>query len=703
MAMVQCPYCRNQVSEEDNVCMYCGNKLKYQRRFCGKCGAPLESGAAFCTNCGKPVGGTGTVAEQLPGAVVVSAGGEQAVRRQIMHNTEPQQQAAQQMADYKDQTETAQQAMDRQPTRQQAEQAADYQHQAQNARQAMEQPDQTARQAADYRQQVQNAHEVMDQPKQQTAQQAADYQQQVQNAHEAMNPSGQQTAQQASEYQHMSDIGKEAAGQEAGKHISRSATAGARRAAKLGVETGKIAAKGATRSVGNMIGLKIAAIATAATVATGGATAGGVALVQHITESNSESNTAIVEEYEDSASATAAGPAIEEEPVAEAEPVIEEIDPALLEPELGDFLWSFHIFYISNDSNTRYEYDAEDPDLGIFRSVVRDGAPCVNFALYPGGSEGWVVHDFEPDPRGWFTDSLGYSEYNGQQVNWILEHIFHVPQERIEQFAREAEAEGDFYRTGEGRNLTYYTGFKPSDLGMENEIRVDSVKTDGEKYYVIYSHWYVPFDEPSQSTFLDRCYTVLAREEIDGKYYWTMYYHSSDVPKEFGLTLSEGELYDVMQQNGPIAIWCCEDFSGDGKKEAFAVIRRAEASAKNIIDQVCYIDSFGEVTQLAQDSDLIGLDYRTDSEEYSIEYDGYRFFTFDFGVYATGFRTALFGVKDNRPYELELSGELFGFYYEDNVLYTIEHDYSAGYHQFPRRELLFDSETLEFYRGERLD
>ena len=677
MAMIQCPYCGKQVSEEDNVCMYCGKKLKYQRRFCGKCGAPLEAGAAFCTNCGKPVGETVTVAEQLPGTVVVSAGGEQAARRQIMDNTEPQQQAVQQMADYRDQTETAQQVMDRQPARQQAEQAADYQQQAQNARQAMEQPDQTARQAADYRQQVQNAHETM-------------------------NPSGQQTAQQAADYQHMSEVGKETVAQEAGKHISRSATAGARRAAKLGLETGKIAAKGATRSVGNMIGLKIAAVATAATIATGGATAGGVALVQHIVESNSESNTAIVEEYEDSASAVTE-PVIEEEPAIEAEPVIEEIDPVLLEPELGDFLWSFHVFYASNDPNARYAFDADDPDSGIFRSIVQDIAPCVDFALYPGGKEGWTTHEFELDPRGWFTDSVGYSEYNGQQVNWILERIFHVPQERIEQFVREAEAEGDFYRTGEGRDLTYYTRFMPSGLGMEDEIRIDSVKTDGEKYYVVYSHWYVSLDAPSQSTFLDRCYTVLAREEIDGKYYWTMYYHSSDVPKEFGLTLSEGELFDAMQQNGPIGIWCCEDFNGDGKKEAFAVIKEEDSPTNNIVERICYINSFGEITQVYSDSGVIGRDYLESSDGYCFEYGGYRFFTFNFGIHATGYFTALFGIRDNDPYELEVSGLMKGLYYEDGIVYTIEDDYSAGYHQFPKRELLFDSETLEFYKGGRLD
>ncbi len=377
MKTVHCPHCGKQIHETDNVCMYCGTRLRYRNAFCFRCGAPIDTDAAFCSNCGCSVGETNPAADRLPGTVV-SAGGERTVQRQIMKNTELQQQETQQMADYRDQTETAKQVMDRQPERQQTAQQADYQ------------------------QQVQNAHEAMEQPKQQTAQQAADYQQQVQNAHKAMNQSGQETAKQTAEYQHMSEIGKETVAQEAGGHISRSATAGARRAAKLGLETGKIAAKGAARSVGNMIGLKIAAVATAATIATGGATVGGVALVQHIVDSNSESNSAIVEEYEEP-SIVIEEPPVETEPEAVPETPVptEEIVQILPDGE-----YEVHIQQMLDDSFLftvlePFHYDEETIDaLRIGDSVETDYGTAVvtdisnwdganEYRLDDGGFIGW--------------------------------------------------------------------------------------------------------------------------------------------------------------------------------------------------------------------------------------------------------------------------------------------------------------------------
>lgn len=56
MAMIQCPNCGKDVSDQAQKCVHCGYTLKETPPpVCPECGAELEEGATVCKNCGCPI------------------------------------------------------------------------------------------------------------------------------------------------------------------------------------------------------------------------------------------------------------------------------------------------------------------------------------------------------------------------------------------------------------------------------------------------------------------------------------------------------------------------------------------------------------------------------------------------------------------------------------------------------------------------
>ena len=74
MAMIVCPHCGEQVSENAKKCVHCGAILiPEEKKYCTECGAELEEGMTECPNCGCPVDDTlGQETDEKPQKVEVT-------------------------------------------------------------------------------------------------------------------------------------------------------------------------------------------------------------------------------------------------------------------------------------------------------------------------------------------------------------------------------------------------------------------------------------------------------------------------------------------------------------------------------------------------------------------------------------------------------------------------------------------------------
>ena len=164
-------------------------------------------------------------------------------------------------------------------------------------------------------------------------------------------------------------------------------------------------------------------------------------------------------------------------------------------------------------------------------------------------------------------------------------------------------------------------------------------------------------------------------------------------------SLSEAEMYDLADGYGHVGIWSWSDYDGDGRKEAYALITGGSTGDPNEIDSVLFVDSAGNVTLMA--SDFTGAYY--DREDgYYMDYHETGFFHVDYGAYGSGYSTMLFSVRDGKPYELDLSRQIQGFFFEDGVLMTTGNDFSQGSHQYPRYVLVYDPDTQQFQIGDKV-
>ncbi len=135
--------------------------------------------------------------------------------------------------------------------------------------------------------------------------------------------------------------------------------------------------------------------------------------------------------------------------------------------------------------------------------------------------------------------------------------------------------------------------------------------------------------------------------------------------------LSEEALLDRMSDKGMIDIWSYDDFDGDGDKEAFAVILR-DNSAR--IDKVYYIDCQGKITVVCKNVHY--WSYSTNSvfraTNNVIKCGGKGYFFADYGPIDDEYRTLVFGVKNDKPYELNISRKIEGIFKSNkDIAYTL--------------------------------
>lgn len=215
------------------------------------------------------------------------------------------------------------------------------------------------------------------------------------------------------------------------------------------------------------------------------------------------------------------------ETAAPAEPaVITDVDSAQLPESLGKFLYFFDWTYHSDDGKTHKEYDCENLTNCYSEMVKRIASAysCVCIFNYP-HIEYESSLTGKSDPLGKF-DGIGYVKYKEDDIIWFMKNVFHIKDEDVRPMIDAALASGDsMYEYDDGG--TKYLCSKFGAKGDPYYTTVyDTVKFDGEKYYIIYDYQCI---DPKSGDSV-RYYTEVSEAEENGFKYWTMYKHTEDIP-----------------------------------------------------------------------------------------------------------------------------------------------------------------------------
>ena len=202
-------------------------------------------------------------------------------------------------------------------------------------------------------------------------------------------------------------------------------------------------------------------------------------------------------------------------------------------PEIPEDLESFvnrYGLYCAKDYDCRH---AVENDQNILSYIVNLHS-CVEMMsgnnLYPG--EG-VTTSFSPDEAvkscPWDSHGTGAWTFDRQEVEWICTNIFHLPESAIDTFYQKAYDEQKMWRDDD---YYYILGLGKGDPMALTGI--NRFQTDGVYYHVDYTVYEMNAQDMTQKgKEIASHYMVLEKKSIDGKEYWTMLYHSDDVPYVF--------------------------------------------------------------------------------------------------------------------------------------------------------------------------
>lgn len=165
-------------------------------------------------------------------------------------------------------------------------------------------------------------------------------------------------------------------------------------------------------------------------------------------------------------------------------------------------------------------------------------------------------------------------------------------------------------------------------------------------------------------------------------------------------TLSEIDLRKKVESIGTLYDWEYHDFDGNGTNEAYAIVANGSSDYYyNFYNfSIYFVSSTGELTLM----DDNGSSCFNDGSYSTLGNNG--FFSWDSSAGGSGFTTYLYGVKDGNPYELTVSGNLQGFYKDENhgYFYTTQNDFSNGFHEYPSFKLEYDNATHQFTIAEKI-
>ena len=160
---------------------------------------------------------------------------------------------------------------------------------------------------------------------------------------------------------------------------------------------------------------------------------------------------------------------------------------------------------------------------------------------------------------------------------------------------------------------------------------------------------------------------------------------------------SEAELKSLASNYGNVGVWGYADYDGNGSGEAFAVIGNTDAYHDNDvrIQKVIFVGESGRVRTMVTEFDWFAYHQTKDI----LFCEGKGFFTVEYGAYGSGSLSLLLSVKDEVPYELDISQHIQGLYLDEIGYYTLKNDYSKGYHDYLKQELIYNPNTQQFSKG----
>lgn len=246
-------------------------------------------------------------------------------------------------------------------------------------------------------------------------------------------------------------------------------------------------------------------------------------------------------------------------------------------------------------------------------------------------------------------------------------------------FCGYAEGTGYFYTFGSSGALS--SSMRKQELVGNSFVLRDSISMDNGTY----QHNGVSCTK-SQYNSIEKSYTDS----------YTDFYHADFIDFisniSIGRTLNLDELKTALEFYRPVYAMNCEDYDGDGEKEAFVVLGKKNSSSK-AIQGIYYVYSDGWIVPARTNFSSVDSFSNTNY----VEYDGKSFFACDVSGGGSGWVTYLFSTQNGIYYELNLSGSLQSFFKKDDTCYTTKNVFSAQYgHQYVDVPLNYDKDTQEF-------
>ena len=161
--------------------------------------------------------------------------------------------------------------------------------------------------------------------------------------------------------------------------------------------------------------------------------------------------------------------------------------------------------------------------------------------------------------------------------------------------------------------------------------------------------------------------------------------------------LTESVAEELASQYGYVAVLKYADYDDNGTFEAFAIIKSGKEYG-DTIKKVIFISSEKDVINMTDFSDYHMLLNKYNDVQYC---DNKGFFSFNTGGGASYSENRIYSVKDNKPYELDISGEYCGFDKEGDIFYVLESEYrQEGGKVYNKIELIYDAKNQQFKVGE---
>ena len=169
-----------------------------------------------------------------------------------------------------------------------------------------------------------------------------------------------------------------------------------------------------------------------------------------------------------------------------------------------------------------------------------------------------------------------------------------------------------------------------------------------------------------------------------------------------GDSLSIEELDAIAKGLGNVCASTCADFDYDGVFEEFAATGQQDEMGGYLLDAVWFIAGDGTVTKVG--TDFKGLSMY-EANDYYMDWPDQKkgFFYADCGGYGSGWLTFVYGVKDKKPYELDVSMKIQGFYQDEPGVFTTTTDDFTEYHKYLVTKLTYDEASQQFTVGEITD